>query len=302
MIPSNFQPMLATALPTGQLPKFPCYVSPKLDGVRAVVFGGVVYSRNLKPIRNAHVQAVLGSPLLEGYDGELLVGSPTSPTAFRDTTSGVMSTDGEPEVLFHVFDHFDLSKDFEKRFKGFLCKNETRAAIRHKALPVQLVAQKLVRNEAELLAAEQEYLDRGFEGAMVRSVDGPYKCGRSTVKEGHLLKMKRFCDAEAVVIGYEELQHNENEKTTDALGHSKRSTAKSGKTGGGVLGTLLVRDPVTGVEFGIGGGFTADDRIRLWAARETLVGRLAKYKHFPIGTKEAPRFPTFLGWRDPGDA
>jgi DNA ligase-1 len=302
MIPTNFKPMLAEALPTGTLPKFPCYVSPKLDGVRAVVFGGVVYSRNLKPIRNAHVQAMLGSPLLEGYDGELLVGSPTSPTAFRDTTSGVMSADGEPDFLFHVFDHFDLTKGFEQRFKGKLARPGTRAEIRHKALPVQLVAQKLVHNEEELLAAEQDYLDRGFEGAMVRSVDGPYKCGRSTVKEGHLLKMKRFLDAEAEIIGYEELQHNENEKTTDALGHSKRSTAKAGKTGGGVLGTLLVRDPKTGVEFGIGGGFTADDRVRLWAERETLVGRLAKYKYFPIGAKEAPRFPVFLSFRDPDDA
>jgi DNA ligase-1 len=301
-IPANFQPMLATALPIGTLPKFPCYVSPKLDGVRAVVFGGVAYSRNLKPIRNAHVQRLLGSPLLEGYDGELLVGSPTSPTAFRDTTSGVMSIGGEPDVLFHVFDHFDLTKGFEQRYRGKLTRPGTRAEIRHKGLPVQLVAQKLVNNEEELLATEQDYLDRGFEGAMVRSMDGPYKCGRSTVKEGHLLKMKRFCDAEAVVIGYEELQHNENEKTTDALGHSKRSTAKAGKMAGGVLGTLLVRDPATGVEFGIGGGFTADDRIRLWGERDTLVGRLAKYKHFPIGAKDAPRFPTFIHFRDKDDA
>ena len=302
MIPSNFAPMLAEALPAGALPKFPCYVSPKLDGVRAVVFGGVVYSRKLKPIRNAHVQALLGNPLLEGYDGELIVGRPTSPTAFRDTTSGVMSADGEPSVIFHVFDHFDTSKGFEARYKGFLCKNSVRAAQRHQALPVQLVPQKLVRDAEELLAAEQDYLDQGYEGAMVRSVGGPYKCGRATVREGFLLKMKRFADAEAVVIGYEELQHNENAKERDALGHAKRSTAKAGKVGGGVLGTLLVRDPKTGVEFGIGGGFTAEDRARLWAERDTLVDRLAKYKYFPMGSKEAPRFPTFIGFRDKDDA
>lgn len=302
MIPADFKPMLAEALPTGQLPKFPCYVSPKLDGVRAVVFGGVVYSRNLKPIRNAHVQRVLGSPLLEGYDGELLVGSATSPTAFRDTTSGVMSSDGEPKVLFHVFDHFDLRHGFEARYKGHLAKNSVRTEISRRKIPMQLVPQKLVTTAEELLAAEQDYLEQGYEGAMVRSVDGPYKCGRSTVKEGHLLKMKRFSDAEAVVIGFEELLHNENEKTTDALGRSKRSTAKSGKTAGGVLGTLLVRDPATGVEFGIGGGFTAEDRIRLWAERDSLVGRLVKYKFFAVGVKEAPRFPTFLAFRDPADA
>jgi hypothetical protein len=31
-IPAGFKPMLAEALPAGQLPVFPCYVSPKLDG------------------------------------------------------------------------------------------------------------------------------------------------------------------------------------------------------------------------------------------------------------------------------
>jgi hypothetical protein len=36
-IPAGFKPMLAEALPAGRLPVFPCYVSPKLDGVRAGV-------------------------------------------------------------------------------------------------------------------------------------------------------------------------------------------------------------------------------------------------------------------------
>jgi DNA ligase 1 len=302
MIPAGFKPMLAEALPKGQMPTFPCYVSPKLDGVRAVVFGGVVYSRNLKPIRNAYVQAMLGHEALEGCDGELIVGPPTSPTAFRDTTSGVMSANGAPAAHFHVFDCFHPTDGFERRYGGHLGRSGGRAAISRRGLPVQLVAQKLVENAEELLAAEQDYLDQGYEGAMVRSLHGPYKCGRATVREGYLLKVKRFCDAEAVVIGFEELMHNTNEQTTDALGHSKRSTAKAGKVGSGALGTLLARDPATGVEFGIGGGFTADERLRLWGERETLVGRLAKYKFFPTGSKEAPRFPVFISWRDPLDA
>lgn len=294
--------MLAEALPPGAMPSFPCYVSPKLDGVRAVVFGGVVYSRKLKPIRNAHVQRLLGSELLEGYDGELLVGSPTSPTAFRDTSSGVMSADGEPDVRFHVFDHYEEGKTFEERFKGYLGKNSVRTSLSRRGIPVQLVAQKLVHNEEELLAAEQDYLTQGYEGAMIRSLGGPYKCGRSTVKEGHLLKMKRFCDAEAIVIGVEELLHNENEATTDALGRTKRSTARAGKSAGGVLGALLVKDPSTGVLFSIGGGFLASDREALWKVRGTLLGKVVKYKYFPLGSKEAPRFPTYLGVRDPDDA
>ena len=67
------------------------------------------------------------------------------------------------------------------------------------------------------------------------------------------------------------------------------------------MGTLLVRDPKTGVKFGIGGGFAASERLELWEIRETLIGKLAKYKYFPTGSKEAPRFPTFVGLRDARD-
>ena len=301
MIPAGFKPMLAEKLPDGKMPKFPCYVSPKLDGVRAVVFGGVVYSRKLKPIPNTHIQTLFGTALLDGYDGELIVGSPTDPHAFTNTTSGVMSTEGEPKVVFHVFDHYTPGVGFWERIRKNLTRNDQRARISRAHLPVQLVAQRLVTSPEELLEAEQEFLDQGYEGAMIRSTDGPYKCGRSTVREGHLLKMKRFLDAEAVIEGFEELMHNQNELQTDALGHAKRSSAKAGKVGSGALGTLLVRDPKTGARFGIGGGFTASERLELWKIRETLRGKLVKYKYFPTGSKEAPRFPVFIGIRDVRD-
>jgi DNA ligase-1 len=38
----------------------------------------------------------------------------------------------------------------------------------------------------------------------------------------------------------------------------------------------------------------------MWLAG-TLAGKIAKYKHFEVGVKEAPRFPVFLGFRNPLD-
>jgi len=70
------------------------------------------------------------------------------------------------------------------------------------------------------------------------------------------------------------------------------------------MGTLIVRDIKTGVEFEIGTGFTAADRESIWfdyldypRAKWPLV----KYKHFPSGAKDKPRHPVFLGWRDKMD-
>jgi DNA ligase 1 len=295
--------MLADKLPDGALPKFPCLVSPKLDGVRCVIGAdGVAYSRKLKPIPNRHVQKLFGRKKFAGLDGELTVGPSNGKDVFRDTMSGVMSEDGEPDVIFNVFDNFldpvGARRPFCVRFSRL---TELVMASQAAGTPIIKVQHEVVNTAEELIARESEFLADGYEGLMIRSTEGPYKFGRSTVREGYLLKMKRFADAEAVVIGYEELQHNENAQERDALGHAKRSTKKAGKVGAGMLGTLLCRDEKSGVEFGIGGGFTEADRVELWAARDTLVGKLAKYKFFPMGSKEAPRFPTWLGWRDRRD-
>ena len=295
-MPADFKPMLASALKDGAQPQFPCLASPKLDGVRAVHFDGVTYSRNLKPIPNRYVQERYGAlkDALHGVDGELIVGPPTNPTAFRDTTSGVMAVERRPAVTFWVFDAYIPGVPFVERLKAL------KACV--KGLEgVKLVPQVLVNNEEELRAFEEKCLAEGYEGAMVRSLQGPYKHGRSTVKEGFLLKVKRFEDSEAVVLAAIELEHNENAKTLEALGKGKRSTHKAGMVGGGVLGSLRVRDVVTGIEFNIGSGFDAEERKRLWADRSSLPNRLVKYRYFPTGSKTAPRFPTWLGFRSRDD-
>ena len=294
-----FKPMLADKLPEGKEPLFPCYVSAKLDGVRAIVFDGVVYSRNLKPIPNQHVQRCFGRPELNGFDGELIVGDPCDPLCMSNTTSGVMRKDGEPDVHFHVFDHVGEG--------GFDDRRKRLASLRQKATSyahvkrLQMVRQVLCKSQEQLLEFEQQMLSEGYEGVMLRSLNGPYKFGRATFREGYLLKLKRFHDGEALVLGCEELENNENEAKRDELGRSKRSSAKEGKVAAGVLGNLLVRDIKTGVEFSIGSGLSAHDRATLWQQRAALVGRLVTYRYFPTGTKEKPRFPVFVSFRDPAD-
>ena len=72
----TFKPLLASPVEWKHLDYSNLWVSPKLDGIRAIIRDGVVMSRSLKPIPNKHVQRILGnSPGIEGYDGELIVGT-----------------------------------------------------------------------------------------------------------------------------------------------------------------------------------------------------------------------------------
>lgn len=286
------KPMLAATADPKKLHElnYPLLASPKLDGVRALVIDGVVMSRSMKPIPNRHVQFLFGDAQFNGLDGELIVGEPTSKTVFRDTMSGVMSEHGKPSVRFYVFDVTTLQA------APFDLRNVTmreRVVLRGPA-HVRAVPQKLIENALQLSVFETQMLEAGYEGVMLRHPQGPYKQGRSTVNEGYLLKLKRFADSEAEILGAVELLTNTNERKADG----RRSSHKAGRHGAGVLGALQVRDIHSGVEFEIGSGFSADDRAVLWSAAHKLAGRIIKYKFFDNGSKDKPRFPVFLGFRD----
>lgn len=287
----TFKPLLASPVEFNHLDYTNLWMSPKLDGIRALVIDGVVVSRNLKPIPNASVQRRFAH--LEGWDGELIVGDPTAKDCYRETNSGVMSKDGEPDVTFHAFDRIDMpGVEYWKRYESL-----------RSGAHVEKVQQLPCESHAELLDHEDWLLHQGYEGVMLRAFRGPrsfYKYGRSTAKETTLLKLKRFSDRECTVIGFQELLKNGNEATKDALGHTVRSAHQDNMIPMGTLGALICRTD-DGIEFNIGTGFDQAARAHIWANRDNLLGGLAKFRSFDVGVKSAPRFPVFVGFRDPID-
>jgi DNA ligase-1 len=299
---SAVKPMLAGKIEEdSQLDKlFPMWASPKLDGIRAMVIDNIVYSRNMKPIPNRHVQKLFGRSELNGFDGELIVGLPTDPEVFRKTTSGVMSEDGEPNVAFYVFDRFDRPN---------MLYSERRALVHGNGvvLPPNVIplTDFKVHSHEELAGIEKTWLEVGYEGVMLRT-DKKYKFGRASIKSAEILKLKRFEDAEAEIIGFEELMSNQNEATLNVFGRTERSTHKDGMVPMGTLGALTVRGingDFEGVEFSLGSGYTAAERAGIWkrAKDSGILGKIVRYKYFKIGIKDKPRFPIYQGFRDPND-
>lgn len=277
---------------------YPIYASPKIDGVRAIVMEGTVFARSLKELPNKNLQTAFGIKELEGLDGEFVVGPATDPKVYLKTVSICNSKDKAiDDLTFHVFDFVDAPGDsFEARSKVVTLR--CMLAKKVKVVPVPHVQ---LDNERQLREYEEFKLTEGYEGLILRSPAGTYKFGRSTVKEGGMLKLKRFVDGEAEILSvYEELE-NTNEAKTNALGRTERSSEKAGLKGKGTAGGLEVRDRETGVEFAIGTGFTAEQRKWFWTHRKAVVGRLVKYKHFDHGAKDKPRHPVYLGPREEWD-
>lgn len=310
----SFKPMLAASVDDVAALRFPLLVSPKLDGIRCVIRDGQVLSRSLKFIPNAYVRACIEqfAGHVEGLDGELMLADERA--TFQEISSAIMSRDGAPDFRFWAFDYLHPrhpEQPFYKRYVDMLAL--ILAMKKGRAAPwLGAVRHERITSADELAVYEREMLADGFEGVMLRDPAGPYKHGRSTLREGYLLKLKRFTDAEAVIVGFEEQEQNTNVQTRDELGRAKRSTHNAGKVGKGTLGAFIVRAAVTtnsatGVieapEFriGTGQGLTAKLRQEIWNDRARYLGRIVKYRYQEVGTKDAPRIPVWLGFRDERD-
>lgn len=287
------KPMLAATW-EGEPLSFPVYATPKLDGIRALTIDGQLVSRTFKPIRNKSIVEALND-LPNGMDGELVSGN------FQQTTHRVMNEDEtEGDWQYWIFDYVcdDLTKTYLDRVKDLLSwtkhngtKNPTK---------ILILEPKQINSFEELLAYEKECLEKGFEGLIIRSAKSPYKCGRSTVREGFMLKLKRFSDAEAKVVDFVEYEHNTNEAEKDNFGRTKRSDKKEGKVPGNMLGKFILELP-DGRRFGCGTGFDMEQRKEIWENKDKYLGKLVKFKYFEVGVKELPRHPVFLGFRHEDD-
>ena len=284
------RPMLAGKCEVPELLRFPVLASPKIDGIRCLKVGGRALTRSFKPIPNRFVREWIEANLPDGVDGELMLRGGT----FSETTSAIGRESGEPDFVFHVFDFVSAGCDvpYERRMRELVALPDHEQV--QKVLPVD------ISNVAALTAFENHCLAQGYEGIMVRTPGSPYKCGRSTAGEGWLLKIKRFEDSEAVVLGCVEGMSNLNPAEKDAFGRTKRSGRKENNIRRGTLGAFLVRDITTGVEFRLS-GFDTITASTIWARQASVIGRVVKFRHQPSGAKDAPRFPKFLGFRERWD-
>lgn len=283
--------------------KYPLLASPKLDGIRCVIhptLGAV--TNTLKPIPNNHIRKLLSRSPFNYLDGELIVGNIADPKSFKGTQSGVMTMDGEPDFTYQVFDNFEAG-----HMCGFSIRTiDAQNALERADVPyTKYLPQVFISDYAQLQEYEEQQLAIGYEGVIIRSLQGKYKFGRSTLKEGDMVKMKRFTDAEAIIINWDSLARNENEAFVDNLGLQKRGYSQKNKV---VDPTRVGRFYCQGINgqfkdalFWIGSGLTDDERLEyqsiLLTNPERIIGQTITYKYQAHGSDQAPRTPIWKGFR-----
>jgi DNA ligase-1 len=308
---ATLKPMLASDYEEEKL-RFPLLVQPKVDGVRALNLAGKLTGRSLKAHKNRHVTDLFSGPKYQGLDGELvLVGYEHHPDACRLTSSAVGTIEGQPSVEWWVFDYItqeNSAMSYEVRYE------QLRTLLHFLGDPrVKLMPSWRVENLGQVEQADEYFLAKGFEGTILRDPFGKYKSGRSTAREGGLLRIKRFVEEDGIVVSLTEGESNGNEAKTNELGQTERSSHQANMTPNGMVGTLevrLIKDVAMGkVTLKSGtmvtvsaGSMPHEDRLHFFRNQSEILGKTIKFKFFPKGVKDKPRFPTFQCIRNENDA
>jgi DNA ligase-1 len=308
---STMKPMLSAKFDLDKLEaqlsklEYPLVGTPKIDGIRVIchpTLGPV--TRTMKPIPNRFVWSALFPDMYNLLDGELTVGPPHNtgdgaPSVFERTTGAIMSRAGQPEFQYHVFDCIRDTEVYARRL--VIAEEQVRKINRdhpsYLRWQIKFLEPVLLQNVSEVFDYEAKCLEEGYEGIMLRHPMGLYKYGRSTRREQGLIKLKRYLDDDAKIIGFEQRFHNTNEPFIDETGHQKRSSHQEGMVPLEMLGAFICSAPGFQKHFKVGVGFTHEDATRFWKTKDTLLGKWIKFRYLPEGTREKPRHPSFLGFR-----
>ena len=202
---ANFTPMLAQDYRKhAKKITFPCYVQPKLDGVRCVYYRGNLYSRTNKAFSfmeriTGQIQAVLASEQKELIlDGELY----SHDVNFQDMVGIVHKKTLTPadEKLLEKLELwvFDMISDEpytarKQTLEALFAKNGTR-------MPnIRLVQTDTCPAAINLPEMHEKYTAQRYEGIMLRNTAAPYKLGQRSYD---LQKYKTFFDEEYTITSY----------------------------------------------------------------------------------------------------
>lgn len=294
------RPLKAPTLPILDLAslqdRLPLWASDKEDGIRCLVCPerGAITGQ-MKPIPNTYVRTQVELQSAIYLDGELVaIDSEGHDLGFNDTQSAIMTIGGSPRFEFRVFDSFcNIYDTYLDR--ALYAKEQVWLLQQQGSDYIKWLNQVKCCSVKQLEEVEASALRRGKEGIMLRHPKGWYKEGRSTLNEAYLLKVKRFTDDEAMVIGTEQEMENCNPATLNERGLQARSKHASGMRPKGCVGKLVCK--WRGHTIKIGSGLTSQQKRQWYNWPERIVGKTITFKYQAHGMKMLPRAPIFKGVR-----
>lgn len=264
------KPMLATGYSEGKA-KFPCLAQRKFDGCRAICLIGKddevhLLSRGGKELNVPHIKewAERHRDLLP-LDGELYNHDELT---FQQICSAVKCNSPLTEKLKYVVYDAPIS-GYTNGMRQLLLQRSFKDMAPNE--PVYLTGSVVVHNESEVQQWHDDCVKLGYEGAIIRNMDGKYIEGRSN----DLMKLKRFDTDEFEIIDVVEAAGQDAGTGLFILRAKDGNRFHARPTGSKSLRAAYLRD------------------------RENLIGKPCTIRHFGYTDGGViPRFPVALGIRD----
>ena len=262
--------------------RFPCFIQPKLDGVRAIYHNGNFFSRGTKEINtvfniqqelkliNQKGNGILNDIYLDGelFSKELLFEQIVS--LVKNVKLSEANIESEIYLEYHIFDYYDPKfpdDTFEERH------SKLKQILEYNKGFVYLIKTDVVNNHEEINDNYNNYLSEGYEGLIVRNSEGPYK---ERVKSKDVQRVKPLLSEEFKIVSFKEgeglekgciiwILETEEKKTFDARPKGTREKRKK--------------------QFIDGTG-------------ERSIGKMATIKFQNYTENNKPRFPVFVCIRD----
>lgn len=175
--------------------KFPCFIQPKIDGIRCLALpNNGLYSRNKKIFNNLDYILKEVNSINMILDGELF----SDKISFQEIIS-ITKTESKKEVekiYLYVYDVIIDNKSYEERFnilKDIFNQN-------NKFGYIKLLQTEICNDKNFIDIKHDEYVKYGHEGIMIKNMNSFYEGKRSY----NLQKYKKFFDKEYEIINFTE--------------------------------------------------------------------------------------------------
>ena len=262
---------------------FPCFVQPKLDGLRCVVYRDPSTGEIRRQSRTgtyfdtmSHIAESL-APLFAKYpavvlDGELY----TTEIPFEELAGLIKTkkltpsdTDKLCVIEYHIYDIVDETMPYHVRHdsikKMFAQVAASTASSPHKLPPyIRLVETIEAKTQVEFKAEFSRFIEEGYEGIMLRNKTGMYRCN---YRSHDLQKYKEFQEDEFRIIGF--MQGDGRDKGT----------------------VIWVCETKEGKEFKVRPRGTIENRSKLFKTGEKYVGKMLTVIYQELTEEGKPRFP-----------
>jgi len=269
----------------------------KLDGVRCLTVVDfesrtvVMYTRNGKELVNfAHITAYLETQL-DNFARSYVIDGEIMSNSFQELMTQVHRKDNveASDAVLNIFDIIPLAEFKEgvssmgqRRRLNFIKTNFNKIIEDSGCMllvPWIEVDLETMVGKVEFQDFNKQMVEAGYEGIMIKDVDAPYECKRSS----SWLKQKPFIEVSLAVVAIEE------------------GTGKNV----GKLGAFICEGEDDGkkIRVNVGSGFTDTDRDEFWASKDQIIGQVVEVRADATTQSQdseevwSLRFPRFLRFR-----